>query len=166
MRSSSDNPRNLFGQMLAQADNAENTDLTEGVVRNEAADFIVVGSDTTAVTLTYLLWAVLKRPALRDALEAEVAALSADLTQEELAAAPLLNSVMEETLRLYGAAPALLGRDVPAGGTTLCGMYIPSRGRWSSEQVVVSTQAYTLHRDPNVFPNPLELSCPAAPGPS
>ncbi|KAJ4387243.1 hypothetical protein N0V93_007832 [Gnomoniopsis smithogilvyi] len=150
MRTAAANTQNLFGQMLAQADSSEKAALTENTVRTEAANFILAGSDTTAVTLTYLTWAVLKQPELRRALEAEVSSLSDDLTQEELRDAPLLNSVIEEALRLYGAAPGALPRDVPSSGATLCGRYIPPG-------VVVTTQAYTLHRLPDVFPNPSEF---------
>lgn len=147
MRNTAVNTQNLFGQMIAQADSGEKADLNENTVRLEASNLILAGSDTTATTLTYLIWAVLKQPQLQKALEAEVSALGEKLTQEELQAASLLNSVIEEALRLYGAAPGALPRDVPATGTTLCGKYIPSG-------VVVSTQAYTLHRLPDVFPNP------------
>lgn len=150
MRTTATNTTNLFGQMLAQADSSEKAALTEHTVRMEAANFILAGSDTTAVTLTYLTWAVLRRPDLRQAVEDEVSSLSDNLTYEELRDAPLLNSVIEESLRLYGAAPGALPRDVPLNGTTLCGRYIPSG-------VVVTTQAYTLHRLPDLFPNPLEL---------
>lgn len=149
MRTAATNMTNLFGQMLAQADSSEKVALTEHTVRMEAANFILAGSDTTAVTLTYLTWAVLKQPGLRKAVEDEVSSLSNSLTYEELRDAPLLNSVIEEALRLYGAAPGALPRDVPLNGTTLCGKYIPSG-------VVVTTQAYTLHRLPDVFPKPLE----------
>lgn len=149
MRTTATNMTNLFGQMLAQADSSEKAALTEHTVRMEAANFILAGSDTTAVTLTYLTWAVLKQPNLRQAVENEVLSLSDELTYEELRDAPLLNSVIEEALRLYGAAPGALPRDVPPNGTTLCGKYIPPG-------VVVTTQAYTLHRLPDIFPNPLK----------
>lgn len=149
MRNTATNTTNLFGQMLAQADSSEKAALTEHTVRMEAANFILAGSDTTAVTLTYLTWAVLKRPDLRKAVEDEVLSLSDNLTYEELRDAPLLNSVIEEALRLYGAAPGALPRDVPLTGTTLCGKYIPPG-------VVVTTQAYTLHRLPDIFSDPLE----------
>ncbi|KAF3761067.1 cytochrome P450 [Cryphonectria parasitica EP155] len=149
MRSASGNMRSLFGQALVQADSAEQSQLTDDTVRHEAANLILAGADTTALTLTYLLWSVLKRPDLRAALEEEVAGLSGGLTHEELVDARLLNSIIDETLRLYTPAPSGLQRDVPAGGQTLCGMYIPAG-------VVVSTQAYTLHRDPKVFEDPLD----------
>jgi cytochrome P450 len=148
MRSGNGNALNLFGQMLAAADSAEKTSLTPEQVREEAGNLIVAGSDTTAVTLTYLVWAVLKQPALQARLEDEVAQLGPELNTSELEVAPVLNSVIEETLRLYGAAPGALPRIVPAQGTTISGHYIPAG-------VEVSTQAYTNHRDASVFPDPL-----------
>ncbi|CAG9984581.1 unnamed protein product [Clonostachys byssicola] len=146
MRSARDglSTANLFSQMLGQADGQEKTEITDIAVRTEAGNLIVAGSDTTAVTLTYLIWAILKQPQLQAALEHEVGDLSPDLTSEELKNAPLLNSVIEETLRLYGAAPGALPRIVPEKGLSVCGYFIPSG-------VIVSTQAYTLHRDSTVF---------------
>lgn len=101
------------------------------------------------MTLTYLIWAVLKRPQLQAALEAEVAALSPELLPGELQQAPLMNSIIDEALRLYGAAPGPLPRTVPDGGATLANHFIPAG-------MTVTTHAYTLHRDPDIFPNPLE----------
>jgi cytochrome P450 len=66
----------------------------------------------------------------------------------ELEAAPILNSVLNETLRLYGAAPGALPRIVPSRGLAVGEHHIPAG-------VEVSTQAYTNHRDPAVFPDPL-----------
>ncbi|CAH0023585.1 unnamed protein product, partial [Clonostachys rhizophaga] len=148
MRSANDglSTANLFSQMLGQADGQEKTEITDIAVRTEAGNLIVAGSDTTAVTLTYLIWAVLKQPQLQAALELEVGDLSPDLTSEELKNAPLLNSVIEETLRLYGAAPGALPRVVPERGLSACGYFIPSG-------IVVSTQAYTLHRVSTIFQN-------------
>jgi len=148
MRSGYGNALNLFGQMLAATDNGEKVSLTEKDVREEAGNLIVAGSDTTAVTLTYLVWAVLKQPDLQALLEDEVAQLSKELNTAELEAAPILNSVIEETLRLYGAAPGALPRTVPSQGTVIAGHQIPGG-------VEISTQAYTNHRDPSAFPEPL-----------
>ncbi|CAO2651104.1 Nn.00g094010.m01.CDS01 [Neocucurbitaria sp. VM-36] len=148
MRNGSGNAQNLFGQMLAASDSQDKVTLTEKDVREEAGNLIVAGSDTTAVTLTYLVWAVLKQPSLQTQLEEEVAQMSDQLGTAELEAASTLNSVIEETLRLYGAAPGALPRVVPSQGMDVNGYHIPGG-------VEVSTQAYTLHRDPSVFPDPL-----------
>ena len=116
MRNRNGNAMNLFGQMLAACENNEKVSLTDKDIREEAGNLIVAGSDTTAVTLTYLVWAVLKQPDLQTRLEDEIAHSSDELTKEELENAPILNSVIEETLRLYGAAPGALPRPrAPSG---------------------------------------------------
>lgn len=148
MRSGRGDNMNLFGQMLAACDDYEKAALTDRAVREEAGNLIVAGSDTTAVTLTYLVWAVLKDPALQARLEKEVAGFSDQLDMTELENAPLLNSVIEETLRLYGAAPGALPRIVPSQGMLVAGHRLPAGTE-------VSTQAYTLHRDSRIFPEPL-----------
>ncbi|KAI4680286.1 uncharacterized protein J4E84_007934 [Alternaria hordeiaustralica] len=147
MRSEGGNTKNLFNQMIAAGEDSKTAALSNKHIREEAAGFIVAGSDTTAVTLTYLVWAVLKQPDLQSRLESEIGELSEELTKEELETAPLLNSVITETLRLYGAAPGALPRVVPKQGTVVGGHHIPA-------DTVVSTQAYTNHRDPSAFPNP------------
>ncbi|KAF2829792.1 cytochrome P450 3A17 [Ophiobolus disseminans] len=150
MRNGNGNALNLFGQMLAATDGGEKVSLTDKDIREEAGNLIVAGSDTTAVTLTYLIWAVLKQPDLQARLEDEVAQLSEELSTAELEGASVLNSVIEETLRLYGAAPGALPRTVPSQGATIGGHHIPSG-------VEVSTQAYTNHRDPSAFTEPLRF---------
>lgn len=148
MRSGHGNNMNLFGQMLAASDDYEKVVLTDKSIREEAGNLIVAGSDTTAVSLTYLVYAVLKDPALQARLEEEVAGLSDQLDLAELENAHLLNSIIEETLRLYGAAPGALPRIVPSQGMIVAGHQIPAGTE-------VSTQAYTLHRDHRIFQEPL-----------
>lgn len=148
MCSGQGNNTNLFGQMVAATDSYEKATLTDEAVRQEAGNLIVAGSDTTAVTLTYVVWAVLKDPALQSRLEEEVATLSDQLTTTELEDAKLLNSVIDEALRLYGAAPGALPRIVPSQGMIVGGHQLPSGTE-------VSTQAYTLHRDSRIFQDPL-----------
>lgn len=152
MRNGGGGVQNLFSQMVAASDGQEKVSLTDGDVREEAGNLIVAGSDTTAVTLTYLLWAVLKQSDLQAQLEVEISRMSDELNVEELEAAPLLNSIIEETLRLYGAAPGALPRIVPNAGLTINGYHIPGG-------VDVSTQAYTNHRDPSIFPEPHRYVC-------
>ncbi|KAF9873073.1 cytochrome P450 [Colletotrichum karsti] len=147
-----DNKANVFATMLAECDANEKVDLTPQDIRIEANNFIFAGADTTASTLTYLVWAVLKNPALQARLEAELAAVdeSALLDDAFLETLPILNAVVEETLRLYTGVPSSLPRVVPSKGVTLGGYFIPAG-------LEVETQAYTLHRNPEVWPNPLKF---------
>ncbi|KAI0121149.1 cytochrome P450, partial [Xylariales sp. AK1849] len=142
--------QNLFSQMLAESESQEKQSLSDLSVRLEASNLIVAGSDTTAMTLTYLVWAVLKRPDLQSRVEEEVAKLNSAFGDAELEGLPLLNAVIDETLRLYCAVPGSLPRAVPKGGATLGGHFIPA-------DTVVCTQAYTFHRDENVFPDPFRF---------
>ncbi|OCL06375.1 cytochrome P450 [Glonium stellatum] len=138
---------NIFASMIAEADNDESSQLTELDVSLEATNLIIAGADTTGITLTYLTWAVLERPELRRQLEHEVKDIGDAPSDEDLEKLPLLNAVVEETLRLYGAAPGGLPRVVPPGGAILAGFYIPG-------DTTVTTQAYSMHRDANNFTSP------------
>ncbi|KAK7423718.1 hypothetical protein QQX98_000908 [Neonectria punicea] len=137
---------NIFSKLSAENEK-DKTSLTDYQLAFEAGGFIVAGSGTTAVSLTYLVWAVLSNRHIQDRLEAEVVALPPSHTDAELESLPYLSAVIEEALRVYSAAPGALPRTVPNGGAKLAGYFIP-------EGITVSTQAYTMHRDANTYPEP------------
>lgn len=135
-------------QKMYNANNADGGEtLTNKELVDDASVYIIAGSDTTSITLTYLVWAVCRRPELQKALVAEIAALPEGYTQQDLKDMHLMNLVIQETLRLYSAAPNALPRVVPPEGVDIDGHWVPGG-------TVVSTTAYALHRDASVFPNP------------
>ena len=135
----------LFTKML------ESGTTKDSLVEREAANFILAGSDTTAITLTYLVWTVLGHPEIHRKVLAAAQILPENFSSDDIETkAPYINWVIEETLRLYGAAPSSLPRVVPSGGRDLVGYFVPA-------DTVVCTQSYTVHRDPNVFQDPLRL---------
>jgi cytochrome P450 len=121
--------------------------LSDDEIRAEAQAYIVAGSDTTATTLTYLVFSVCSHNDVKQTLVKELMTLSEDFNHADLRQLPYLNNVIDETLRLYAAAPAALPRVVPAGGAHLARHFLPG-------DTVVSTQAWSLHRNPVVFPDP------------
>ncbi|KAK3700186.1 hypothetical protein LTR37_016065 [Vermiconidia calcicola] len=144
---SSASSKNIFANILEQAEKDEGGMNDEEIIM-EAGSFIVAGTDTTANTMTYLVWSVLSRPELQQILEKEVADLDEPLTDSGLEEPTVLNAVIKETLRLYGAAPGALPRVAPSpSGYQLERYYIPGG-------TTVSTQAWTMHRDPALFENP------------
>jgi len=141
--------RTLFNKIVAEAENPL-TALTDDKLALEARSFIIAGSDTTARSLTYLIWATLKHPSVKQHLQDEVDRLPMVFSSKDTTELPYLMATIKETLRLYGAAPGSLPRSVPSGGRTLGGHLLP-------EGTTVSTQAWTLHRDAAIFEKPLEF---------
>lgn len=72
---------------------------------------------------------------------------STEYSDHELQDLPYLNQTIEEALRLHPAAPSALPRIVPQEGAAFAGNYLPGGS-------TVSTQPYSLHRNPSAFPNP------------
>lgn len=134
--------KSIFGAMIKKSDDLSPMDLII-----EAQSFITAGTDTTAITLTYLIWAVCRDEKVKKRLLEELQGLSEDFSHNNLKALTYMNNVIDEALRCYGAAPGQLPRIVPLGGASLAGHTIP-------EGMTVSTQAYSLHQDPSIFANP------------
>ena len=137
---------NIFTDIL-RPDRKENDSISDKDAEMEAGALVVAGSGTTSVTLTYLIWAVLKHPNVRRRLEKELATLPLDFTDVDLEALQFLNAVIEETLRLYGSAPGSLPRTVPESGLHVQGYYIPPG-------FTVETQSYTIHRNSELCGQP------------
>ncbi|PHH75687.1 hypothetical protein CDD80_2176 [Ophiocordyceps camponoti-rufipedis] len=138
-------PETLFRNLYKAA---EANEMTAKDICSEAELYFLAGSDTTANTLSYLVWAVSGHPKIQETLVSELRTLPAEGWDEaRLRQLPYLDHVIQEALRLYGAAPAPLPRVVPAGGAEV-------GGYWLAEGTWVGTQAYTMHRDPTIFPDP------------
>ncbi len=138
-------------------------------IASEMLDHLVAGHETSGITLTYFMHELSKRPGLQDRLRSELLTLDPPVrpsmdypassgkkkclpTPRSIDSLPLLDSLLQETLRLYAAAPAIQPRRTPFSpcGTTIEGYSnIPGGVR-------VSANAYTLHRNPEVFPEPLK----------
>ncbi|OGM46593.1 cytochrome P450 [Aspergillus bombycis] len=142
-----ENPNNPKPTVFTKLYNAGEEGLPDNEIRDDAQSFIVAGSDTTANTLTYLVWAVCRDPQIKQKLVDELAEIRDDFTDEDLRPLPYLNQVISEALRLYPAVPSALPRSVPPKGTTMGGHWIPGGS-------TVGTQLYSLHRDPVAYPDP------------
>ncbi|KAF3905155.1 hypothetical protein ABW21_db0209906 [Orbilia brochopaga] len=136
--------------------------LTPAQARDEAMGFILAATDTTTITLTYTVWAVMRHVEVRRKLEAELATLDckrADseaswsdsrlFTDQDLRQFPYLDCIISEGLRLFGAVIPGLPRIVPGGnGGRQLGPYFLPTG------TEVSVPPFTIHRDPDIFPDP------------
>jgi cytochrome P450 len=123
------------------------SNMTEMDIAVEALSLTTAGSGTTAITMTYMVWVLLTHPDVSAALQKECATLPPNFNDLDLEKLVILNAVINETLRLYGAAPGSLPRTVPPGGFKLGDYYLAGG-------LTVNTQAYSIHRDPKIFAHP------------
>ncbi|KAI5922634.1 cytochrome P450 [Camillea tinctor] len=135
----------LFTRLMEGFTDGESISQLEIV--NNAELYIVAGSDTTATTLTYLTWSLCRHPEIKSRLLKELESLPDDFTDNHLKDLPFLNKCITETLRRYPVVPAGLPRYVPSGGAVIKGYWLPGGS-------VVTTQNWSLHRDPKIFPDP------------
>ncbi|KAI1809113.1 putative cytochrome P450 [Poronia punctata] len=113
----------------------------------DAEAYLTAGTDTTSNTLTYITWSLCDQPHLRDRLVEELKGLPTPFTDDDLKKLPFLTRCITEGLRRYPVVPAGLPRQVPKEGAEFNGIWLPGGS-------TVTTQSWTLHRNPDVFPNP------------
>jgi len=140
-------PYNPKPTLFTKLFNASEETMSQAEIVSNAQAYIVAGSDTTAHSLTYLTWAVCRDASIKSRLLQELETLPETYQDEDLKALPYLNRVIQETLRLYAAAPAYLPREVPPGGSEI-------EGYWMPGGTEVQTQAYSMHRNAGLYPAP------------
>jgi cytochrome P450 len=125
-------------------------------IASEAADHLLAGVGTTSDTLMFLIWALSlpENSQYQEKLIVDVNAMPAsDLggrgipTAEATGSLEYLDAVLKETLRLYAPLPASEPRSLPTD-SVIDGVQVLAG-------TVVSMCPYTLHRNPDVFPDPL-----------
>ncbi|KAF7933325.1 hypothetical protein BELL_0129g00150 [Botrytis elliptica] len=111
---------------------------------------VAAGSDTTAITLSSVLYHLLKYPhtyqTLRDEIEtaAKEGRISDPITFKEAQRLPYLQAVIKEGLRVHPAVGLGLQRIVPAEGTTIANQFIPGGS-------AVGINAYVAHHNTSVW---------------
>ncbi|PTD06293.1 putative sterigmatocystin biosynthesis P450 monooxygenase STCB [Fusarium culmorum] len=137
----------MVRHILGEAELSKSPVLSDEELGSEVSMMLVAGSDSTAATLTYATWAIIRDPDLRRKIEEEVARLPEHFTMKDLDRLPLLNSTLEETLRLYNPAGALVERVLPPSGMSIHGWDLPGG-------TMVYTTGWLISRLEDVFPDP------------
>jgi len=111
-----------------------------------------VGSETTATTAAYMLWELCKNPDMLEKMRQELdgAVQERDVANWQLLSTlPYFNAFLKECLRMYAIIPGPLPRIVPPNmvDLTIAGIPIPAGS-------CVATQAWSLHRQEDIFPDP------------
>jgi cytochrome P450 len=133
--------------MLLHAAGEDGSRLSDEQVRDQALTLLFAGHDTTTSTVAFLFYELARNPEWRERLEAEQAGLGGEAPtgQELFAELPLLDQVVDETLRLY--PPAWVGPRRSAVDFEFGGHRIPAG-------VPVNYSSWASHRLPDVFADP------------
>ncbi len=138
----------LLSMLLASRDEGDR--LTDAQVRDEAMTLFLAGHETTANALTWAMVLLAKNPQAWLKLREEVVSVLGDRapTYADLAQLPYTLQIFKETLRLYPPAYVYgrqATRDVEINGCPIK----------ASDVVVIC--AYTVHRNPAVWDEPLRF---------
>jgi cytochrome P450 len=117
-------------------------------VRDECMTAFLAGHETTAATLTWWSWCMAAHPDAQAAARAEVDAVlqGSAPTAADLPALDYLGRTLQETLRLYPAAPVLISRRA-LRPVTLGGWQLPAR-------TIFAVPLHLMHHDARWFPEP------------
>ncbi|WP_207099547.1 cytochrome P450 [Paracoccus shandongensis] len=125
----------LLDLLLHAADPETGRAMTRDELRDNLLTFIVAGHETTALTLAWALYLCAFDPAIQDRAASESQAVLGDraATAADLPALPLVQRIVNETLRLYPpaaflsrtaqVADRLCGREVLPGDTVMLPIY-------------------------------------------
>ncbi|KAE9372197.1 cytochrome P450 [Stipitochalara longipes BDJ] len=111
---------------------------------------IGAGSDTTAITLSSILYHLVKYPQTYKALQNEIdtaakqGQVSDPVTFKEAQDLPYLQAVIKEALRIHSATGLPMQRVVPPAGTTIAKHFIPAGAS-------VGINAWVAHRNAAVY---------------
>ncbi|KAL5356483.1 cytochrome P450 [Aspergillus floccosus] len=113
---------------------------------------VIAGSDTTAISLSAIMYHLLHHPVVLEKLRREIDDFTAQgrcsprVTFKESQEMPYFQAIMKEALRMHSATGLPLWREVPAGGAQLGGYFFP-------EGTVVGVNTWVAHYDEEVFPD-------------
>jgi len=132
----------------------DGTGLSDVEMERNASTLIVAGSETTATTLSALIYFLLKRPEKYARFTEEIRSTfkgdDEEITLQAASALPYLQACIEEALRLFPAVPIGAPRQVPSGGGHIEDLYLPGK-------TSIEVPQWTTHRSEMNFRDPDEF---------
>ena len=130
------------------------------------ASTVSAGFDTTAFTMTIMLYYAMQNPSVMKTLlqELENAIRTGNMTPpryETTGKLPYLDAVMREALRCYPLALVPLERCVPQGGAWLCNVWLPGGSTVGCHPTVVHQDRKCFGQDADRFRPERWLDCDA-----
>jgi cytochrome P450 len=109
--------------------------------------------DTTATTMTAVIYNVLQRPSTLSKLRTELheAKVSKIPTFKQVQKLPYLNAVIRESMRMFSTPNWPMERKVPAGGATIAGVFFPEGTGVGCMPTAVHLDRKAFGQDADVF---------------
>lgn len=114
---------------LIRKEPGQDDGLTDEQISSEFANLTFAATDTAALTLLYLFWELAQIPELQQQIRDELSAVpmhNGIPEHKDLWNLPLLNAVIDETLRKHSPVVMGLLHEVPWDGREMEGYYIPA----------------------------------------
>lgn len=129
--------RDLLQRMIAASTEKKiPAPLTDDEIVVELTNLIFAGTDTTGNTFSYMFWELARNPEwqtrLRDELR-QVPGTSVVPEYQDISQLPVLDAIIQETLRLWPASPASLPRIASVNGGIIDGVPVPGNVSVSPE---------------------------------
>ena len=144
-------PPDFLDQLLA-IQRADPDKLSDDELFQHALNNVAAGGDSSAATMTAIVYNVLKSPPVLSRLQAEIDASithsspsRSPVSWETSQKIPYLDAVIQEAIRLHPASGIFFDRIVPEGG-----LHLPD-GRFIPAGAVVGMSPWIVNRDKAVF---------------
>lgn len=142
----------IDSQKHSDVSNVElNKGLSDHEILSQAMIFVFAGYETSSSSLTFLAYNLATNPHVMKRLQEEVDSTfpnKGPVEYQALMQMEYLDSVINESLRLYPIAPRL--ERVAKATVEINGLLIP-------KDMVILVPTWPLHRDPNLWPEPEEF---------
>ncbi|KAE8328523.1 cytochrome P450 [Aspergillus sergii] len=124
--------------------------VTDLDIEKTVSNNIMAGADTTAISLSAVIYSLLKNPGVEANLREEIDTLAAagklsyPVTFEQARHMPYLQACIKEALRVHPAVGRPLPRVVPPEGLTIAGQYFPGGA-------IVGVNSWMAHYNEDIF---------------
>ncbi|XP_076960251.1 cytochrome P450 81Q32-like [Bidens hawaiensis] len=141
-----------FVEAILSLQESEPEYYTDDVIKGNIMALLLAGTDTSSVTIEWAMSLLLNHPKVLEKARAEVDEHTGQdrLVQEtDLPYLPYIQCIVNETLRLFPAAPLLVPHESSEDCTI--GGFDVARG------TILLVNAFAIHRDPKVWDDPLSF---------
>ncbi|KAJ7952801.1 putative Cytochrome P450 [Quillaja saponaria] len=126
---------------------------TDQIIKGLLLVLLLAGTDTSAVTLEWAMSNLLNHPEVlkkaRDELDQHIRKEDSLIDEPDITKLPYLQSIINETLRLFPAAPLLVPH-LSSDDCTIGGYDLP-------RDTILLVNAWAIHRDPNLWTDPMSF---------